>query len=524
VKGLKKSLQKLGALAMAAAHLAAPIALKLGTVAVGLGTAIIASGCPSPVDAPNTGIENEYDKDGYDKNGYDRDGYNRNGYDKNGYNKEGYDADGYNVKGYDKDGYDRDGYDEDGYDVDGYDRNELDEDGYNREGYNEDGYDRDGYDADGYDVDGWDEDKFGRDGFHRETGLDREGYDREGYHSITGYNRDGWNRAGQHQDGPIIPSYITHSSTTVADINFNDDIYNGTVGVLGLAPYENTSGGNTRQGAVSDKWRDWLCKMQTQNRNLVSGYDAVKAASAYPDPELSKISDIINGENTIHTALNGTKDIATYLNSANNQIDTVLGSVVPAGNATEFNTYLTAYRNGAYYNQKNYDDGNKQTDAKTAYLTALSALRDNYGFSYPPVDPSGNPTAVLGAMEPAMLALLDSIIGVDAANTAHRSTISGLNADLIKQIRDLQEAQATADDLADHLGYQNKLGQNKTFAQWLELVNNPYNTPKTNGPISPDPIALQNSAKATHLAGGFDADLLKLQPYTRDEKTGIEIA
>jgi hypothetical protein len=124
-----------------------------------------------------------------------------------------------------------------------------------------------------------------------------------------------------------------------------------------------------------------------------------------------------------------------------------------------------------------------------------------------------------------MLDAINAAMGISGiTNTAHRGVISGLNSDLIKQIQDLAQAGAVANDLgASGLGYGNKLALDYTFSQGQELagVTNPYNEP---GDAQTVPsVALQNSAvKATQfLANGFGYGIK--QPIW-EQKNGMAMA
>jgi hypothetical protein len=280
-----------------------------------------------------------------------------------------------------------------------------------------------------------------------------------------------------------ISSYTVHSYNTVRDINFSDVSIGGYT-LTSLPEYANSPAGNTNQGAVLNKWFDWLQQMQVQGDNLKNGYSAVE--SAYPSlPGLSNIiSNENGGANSIHNKIDNTQDAGTYLSSADANINSILDGIFT--DRVQFDKYLAAYKAGHYYNTKVRNDGGSKDEAYTAFTQALSATG----------------LQSLEAVEAAMLSAINVAMGVgNITNTNHRDKISGLNSDLIKQIQDLSQAGAVANDFSG-------LSFNSFFpiGTILEMQNilgegNLYNEP---GDAQTVPsVSLQNSAaKAVHFLAG----------------------
>jgi hypothetical protein len=276
-----------------------------------------------------------------------------------------------------------------------------------------------------------------------------------------------------------IPSYTRHSYETVKDITFNTGVGSGYT-VSDLLPYTNSQTGRELQANVRNKWYDLLCQMQVRGDNLKNGYNAVKGA--YPD--LTGINDIITRENSIHSKIDGTSDVDTFLSGADADINTILNGIF-GGNRMQFDKLLTAYQKGNYAGQKVRNEDGSKSDAEEAFQTAL----EETGFSF-------------DELEPAMLDALNAAMGVDDIESAkHRNAVSGLNGDLISQIGDLEEARALADDF-DGLNYANTLPSGLPFSQVQEFFGNEYNQ-------SGDAQTVQPVTKATHLTAGFSADMLK---------------
>jgi hypothetical protein len=159
---------------------------------------------------------------------------------------------------------------------------------------------------------------------------------------------------------------------------------------------------------------------------------------------------------------------------------------------TTFDKYLAAYKAGHFYQQKQRNESNSKTIAGNAYIDALA----NVEFIG---DPMANITAILEALQDSMLSEINAAMGVNATSiesAAQRDAINGLNADLIKQIQDIEQLRAAVNDLSG-IGYNTNLGMA------LGSSNN-YNKAGTEDTV-PE-VALQNSTtKATHfLANGFD--------------------
>jgi hypothetical protein len=390
-------------------------------------------GCDTGTN-PGSGVESEYDADGYHK---------VTGFNKEGYNRAGFDANGFNKAGFDKDGYDKNGFDASGFNKAGFDKN---------------GYDKDGYDA-------------------------------------SGYNKDGYDKNGQKQpnggsDPEVIPSYTRHSYNTVKDISFD---MGGNLLLESLPQYTNNNDGNNLQSAIVMKWYDLLCEMQVQGDNLKNGYSAV--AEAYPD--LTGIDGIIANENGIHGKIDNTNDIGTYLSGADANINAMLNGILGSGDRTQFNKNLAAYKLGHYANQKVLDG---KAAAQAEYTDALAATG----------------LADLPALESAILNAINGAMGVnDIKKASHRGVVSGLNSDLIKQIQDLSQAKALANDLSG-LNYINALGG--TFSQVQVLGNgnpNPYNESRDAQTVQPVALLKKSSV--------FSADVLK-NPYIREENDEIAMA
>jgi hypothetical protein len=113
------------------------------------------------------------------------------------------------------------------------------------------------------------------------------------------------------------------------------------------------------------------------------------------------------------------------------------------------------------------------------------------------------------------------IAGGSITNTEDISVINNLNKNLINQIEDLEQFRAHITDICVDLEYPDDLvtGGGYTFQDMINLgKHNIYLE-------APAAMAMQSPPKAAHLAdANFDAELLKGQPYIKDEKTGIAIA
>jgi hypothetical protein len=387
----------------------------------------------------------QYDKDGYDQYGFDKDGYNKAGYNASGFNKAGYDVNGYDKNGFNVNGFDKNGYDKTGYNTNGFDKDGYDKTGYNANGYNKNGFDKNGYDVNGYDVNGYD---------------------------VNGQKKP--NGPGPDPDVEI-PSYTRHSYETVKDITFTKSA--GSLLLDNLPEYTNTQDGRNLQGHIVDKWYDLLCQMQVQGDNLKNGYSAVK--TAYPD--LTGINNIIGGENSIHGKIDDTSNIGIYLSGADADINAILNGIF-GGNRAEFNKLLDAYQKGNYAGQKVRDEDGSKSAAQEAFQTALTQT----GLSF-------------DELEPAMRDAINAAMGVDGIESAkHRGAISGLNGDLVKQIGDLEETRALADDFSG-LDYTNRMAPGMTYSQMQEFAANKYNKSGTENTVP-------SVTKATHLTAGFSID------------------
>jgi hypothetical protein len=421
-------------------------ALAAGMLALaGLGMGAGLTACDTATNPGGQVEEDEYDAEGYNK----KTGFNKEGYNKAGYNASGFNKAGYDVNGYDKNGYNVNGYDKNGYDKTGYNTNGFDKDGYDKTGYNTNGYNKNGFDKNGYDV----------------NGYDANGYDVNGQKKPNGPGPD---------PDVEIPSYTRHSYETVKDITFTPMV--GTYTLDNILPYTNSQTGRNLQGAIYTKWLDLLCQMQVQGDNLKNGYNAVKGA--YPD--LTGINDIITRENSIHGKIDNTSNIGTYLSGADADINAILNGIF-GGNHTQFNKLLDAYQKGNYAGQKVRNEDGSKSDAEEAFQTALAQT----GLSF-------------DELEPAMRDAINAAMGVDGIESAkHRDAISGLNGDLVKQIGDLEEARALADDF-DGLDYKNTLTPGYTFPDLVNMGENQYNKSGTESTVP-------SVTKATHLTAGFGA-------------------
>jgi hypothetical protein len=185
-------------------------------------------------------------------------------------------------------------------------------------------------------------------------------------------------------------------------------------------------------------------------------------------------------------------NVGTYLSNVDTHIDSILSGIL--ADRTTFDKYLAAYKAGHFYQQKQRNEGESKTNAESAYRAALA----DAGISYAG-DPVGNIIDILESLQNSMLTEINNAMGVNATNiesAAQRDAVSGLNADLIQQIQDIEQLRAAVNDLSG-VGYNTYLGA--TLGS-----SNPYNQSSTENTV-PE-VTLQNSAvKATHfLANGFD--------------------
>jgi hypothetical protein len=296
-------------------------------------------------------------------------------------------------------------------------------------------------------------------------------------------------------DTRTIPQYTVYSKDTVTDISFAD--YDDMPGVG-----SGSTAGGIAKNTMRGRYAMMLSKMQAQSINLKNGYTAV--SGEYPGvPGLSGLQDTIN--NTIKN----TTHVKNYPNAnLNSNIDSVLG------NGNIFGNDLAAYRAGQYYKQTYYYKPSALTSFESA-LAGVTGINKN--------NPSDRVDDILADLYDRMLANINTAMttGGSITNTEDISVIHNLNENLIKQMEDLEQFRAVITDICVQLEWPDDLvgGGGYNFQDWLNSVGG-------NEFLNTSTQVMQSQPKAAHLANAntFDAELLKSQPYIKDEKTGIAIA
>jgi hypothetical protein len=297
-----------------------------------------------------------------------------------------------------------------------------------------------------------------------------------------------------------IPSFTYNNSGLVnGDVMDMSCSVNGTIiaGILDddTIPKDNTMQSTNRQYEAYGKYFNWLYDMQTQSKNLETGYAAV--AGVYSEFEALK-----NGETSITNAIGGTNNVGTYITNAKGHFDTILDGILGDTGETraDFDKYYNAYTAGMYYGQK----ARNKSGSLPAYESALAQTEFN-----------GQGIGALSALRGKLLSAINTALGTgDMTNTGNKAKAEELNGHFITQIGDLHELQAIMDDL-NSLNFNNDIVNPITAEP--STINEIYNY------FVDNIFTAQNSAnsnKASHLTNGFDPNKLK----GIKGKDGIEIA